>query len=82
MKRTTSTLLAGIAIFALADTASARHDDGQHGVSKATALAVAQAQASKPVYIGVGPRAHDSPLRYVAAERLRQSRTPVTSTPR
>jgi hypothetical protein len=82
MKHTTLAILTIAATFAFAGPASARHDDSAHGYNKARATAITQAQAAKPVYIGVGPRAQDSPLRYVTAKSLRQSKTQVTSTPR
>lgn len=82
MNRTTTALVALAATFTFSGTAFARHDDSAHGYNKTRAIAIVQAQAAKPVYIGVGPRAQDTPLRYVTAKSLRQSRTQVTSTPR
>ncbi|GIK86937.1 MAG: hypothetical protein BroJett026_24180 [Betaproteobacteria bacterium] len=82
MKHIVITLLAIAAAFALTGTASARHDDNPHGYSKQRAIAIAQAQAMKPVYLAVGPRAQDSPLRHVTVKSLRQPKTQVLTTPR
>lgn len=82
MKRTIITLLAIAVPFAFTGTASARHDDNQHGYNKQRAIDIAQAQAMKPVYLAVGPRAHDSPLRNVTVKSLRHPKTQVRTTPR
>ena len=84
MNRTIALLITALAGLVLASPALAngRHDDSAHGYNKARAIAIAQSQAAKPVYIGVGPRAQDGPLRYVTAKSLRQSKTQVPSTTR
>jgi hypothetical protein len=82
MKRTLITLLAIASTFAFAGNASARHDDGQHGYSKQRAIAIAQAQAMKSVYLAVGPRAQDNPQRNVSVRSVRQPKTQVLTMPR
>ena len=80
MKYTIITILAIAAAFAFTGTASARHDDNQHGYNKQRDIAIAHAQAMKPVYLAVGPRAQDSPLRNVTLMSLREPKTQVLTT--
>lgn len=82
MKRILATLLAIAGALAFTGVASARHDDSPHGFSKQRAIAIAQAQAMKPVSVAVGPRAHDNSHRHATVKSPRQPKTQVLTTPR
>ena len=74
MNHTISLLITALAGLALGSTALAngRHDEKPHGID-AKAVAAQKNQTAKPVMLSVGPRAHDSPLRFVTVKSVQPS---------
>jgi hypothetical protein len=74
MNRTIPLLISAVAGLALGSTALAngRHDEKPHGVD-AKAVAAQKNQAVRPATLAVGPRVHDSPLRFVTVKSVQPS---------